>query len=162
MYISWTQSVRIRSSLCVIKRLSIKAREGNYVLYQRVLINVAQDRDRQRAIVNAVMNLRVPWIAGNFLTRWELVRVTKRTLLHGVHYEPGHKVEVNVSFMVRQLLLLKRDPGTQWRCVSVGSTACLDMWWRDKYLSFQGTETRAFGPKSLNIFTELPNSQNLY
>jgi hypothetical protein len=50
-------------------------------------IEVAEDRDRWRALVNVVMKLRVPWNAGNFLTSWEPVTSSRRTPLHGVSKE---------------------------------------------------------------------------
>ena len=47
-------------------------------------IGLAQDRDRSRTLVSAVMNLGVPWNAGNFLTSCKPVSFSRRTLHHGV------------------------------------------------------------------------------
>ena len=47
-------------------------------------IGLAQDRDRWRTLVTAVMSLRVPWNAGNFLTNCKPVSWSRRTLHHGV------------------------------------------------------------------------------
>ena len=47
-------------------------------------IGLAQDRDRWWKLVSAVMNLRVPWNAGNFLTSCKPVSFSRRTLHHGV------------------------------------------------------------------------------
>ena len=50
-------------------------------------IGLAQDRDRWRTLVSAVMNLRIPWNAGNFLTSCNPVSFSRRTLHHGVSME---------------------------------------------------------------------------
>jgi len=48
---------------------------------------LAQDRERWRSLVNAVMNIQVPLNAGNFLTTRETVSFSRRTLIHGVSKE---------------------------------------------------------------------------
>ena len=52
-------------------------------------IRLAQDKDGWRTLVSAVMNLRVPWNAGNFLTSCKPVSFSRRTLRHGVSMEYG-------------------------------------------------------------------------
>ena len=46
-------------------------------------IYLVQDRDNWRAVMSAVMNLRIPWNAGNFLTSSGPVSLSRWTLLHG-------------------------------------------------------------------------------
>ena len=50
-----------------------------------VWIGLAQDTDRWRTRLSAVMNLRVPWNAENFLTSCKPVSFSRRTLHHGVN-----------------------------------------------------------------------------
>jgi len=47
-------------------------------------IELVQHMDRCRAVVNAVMNVRVPLNEGNFLTSCNPVSFTRRAVLHGV------------------------------------------------------------------------------
>ena len=47
-------------------------------------IGLAQDSDRWRTLVSALMNLRVPWNAGNFLTSCKPISCSRMTLHHGV------------------------------------------------------------------------------
>ena len=51
-------------------------------------IGLAQDGERWRTYVSAVMNLRVPWNAGNFLTSCKPFSFSRRTLHHGVSNTP--------------------------------------------------------------------------
>ena len=47
-------------------------------------IGLAQDREMWRTLVSEVMNLRVPWNSGNYLTSCKPVRFARKTLHHAV------------------------------------------------------------------------------
>jgi hypothetical protein len=49
-------------------------------------IDLAQDREKWRALVNVVMSLLVPQNSGNFLISWGFVNFSGTPLLHGVSY----------------------------------------------------------------------------
>jgi hypothetical protein len=44
-------------------------------------IGLAHDRDKWQTLVNMVMNLKVPQIAGHFLTRLGIAVFSRRTLI---------------------------------------------------------------------------------
>jgi hypothetical protein len=54
-------------------------------------IKLAQDRDRWRALVNEVMDMR-----GNFLTSYKSVSFSRRTLFHGV--SKAHMTQCEIFF----------------------------------------------------------------
>ena len=64
-------------------------------------IGLAQDRDRWPTLVSAVMNLRVPWNAGNFFTSCKPVSFSRRTPHHGVIYL-GNLIYMYVSICHNQ------------------------------------------------------------
>jgi hypothetical protein len=47
-------------------------------------INLGQDKDQWRVLVNTVMNLRVPQNVGKFLSSCTAGGLSRRALIHGV------------------------------------------------------------------------------
>jgi len=62
----------------IISNWIFKKKDGVYV----DRINLAQDRDKRRALVNTIMNLRVPQNAGNFLASCGTASFSRRILNH--------------------------------------------------------------------------------
>ena len=75
-------------------------------------IELAKDRDRWRTVVSAVMNLGVPWNAGNYLTSCKSVSFSRKTLHHGVS---KYIIDIwyFVLFSITGMTLLKADNGSR-------------------------------------------------
>ena len=107
-------------------------------------IGLAQDRDRWWTLVSAVMNLRVPWNAGNFLTSCKPVSFSRRTLHHGesiiiiIIIIIAYLLQLSCHSMTVVLTLVqtiqmriymnKTVPKTQYKLISRFSSVLLEMW----------------------------------
>jgi hypothetical protein len=69
-------------------------------------IDVAQDWDRWRALVNAVVSLRVARNAGNFLTSWVRCRFSWRIMIYGVS---SWLYLITSSFRSRKFIFFPND-----------------------------------------------------
>ena len=82
---------------------------------------LAQDRDRWRTLVSAVMNLRVQWNVGNFLTSCKPVSFSRRTLNHGVSksscsYRPAVCYQTPCIYLISFFLLVCIKKVNQSHC----------------------------------------------
>jgi len=84
--------------------------------------HLAQDREQCRAVVNTIMNIRVPKKAGNFFARRGL-KFSRWNLLHVVGYLVSYKYEgVTKSFRTGRLeleLQMVQLSVTKYSCIAI-------------------------------------------
>jgi len=110
-------------------------------------IGRAQDTDRWRTLVSAVMNLRVPWKAENFLTSCKPVSFSRRNLHRGVSkYIDIYSAVTNLLSVVTRCasIVVQQRNGlgnSQWQfrvCVLFGWAGRLKMGWTYKWSAWEG------------------------
>jgi len=80
-------------------------------------LDLAGPGDRWQTLVSAVMNLRFPWNAGNFLTSCKPVSFSRRTLHHGVSKQLFQYI-VPYRFYISCLSLRSKKDYLEERCGS--------------------------------------------
>ena len=103
---------------------------------------LAQDRNRWRTLVNALMHFLVAINAAIFLTSWEPVSFAGRTLLHGVSYQWNSFLFLfNISFFgafVTELRIGTISRNCLSACLSVRTEQSASCWTDFREVSYFG------------------------